>query len=335
MLKDPKLRVFLYNYFIKVGSFANLQKYDGKLYRELLAYKKKKAPESKESLSEWLQSQLMSKYAKRPKTKNIWKVVEYNSLVYSVAINIAGEVNTKEHLPVDMLNGFDNADHLKSAEPAYYKYLENHVPRWQGPVDKDYPGILRIEGYKYWGDNLTERCDFINDLIAFFKGNVNCQYLTPYINQRLRIMLATHGNLNLIGMDNLDLIYDLTDLKESTRATSIAELLELGGFHFEPVDYKYGDKALYLKRSTNYAVVLEGCDKEIMLAKEIYQLLKELGKLQEIYTEKHTMYGAEVEVLMVEVGGTTMPVHALYTRNIEGFVYKDMNTLNLRLANIS
>lgn len=335
MLKHRNLRVFLFNYLIQVGSFANLQKYDGKLYRDLLNYKKMKDPDSKDTLSEWLQGQLLSKYIRPKKTKSLWKVVEYNALIYSIAINIADEVNTMEHLPIDMLNGFENIDHMKSFEPAYVRFIENRIPRYQGQLPADYPGVMKVEGYKYWGENVTERTDFANDLLAFFKGSVKCQYLTPYIDYRLMRVLAVHGNLNLIGMDNMDLIYDLNELKNKTRMESIAEMLRLDRYHFEPVAYNYGDKALYLKRANNYAVVLDGCESEIIIAKEIYQVLKEQNKLQSIFIQETKNGAVTLKELMVDIEGSVIPVHALYTRNMNGFVYADRNTLNLRLTNIS
>lgn len=332
---ERNLLIYLNNYFIQNGSFKGISKINGRVYRYLLNMKKQHDPDTEMSLTEWLEEAVLYRMITPPRVKERLDINLYNALVNAVAVNVTQEVESMKHFPDTMLTGFVDARHMGNFEPAYLKFLEDRIPKYMGPLPEDSDTNLRVEGYKYWGPNLTEQCDFVSDLLAFFGGFRTCNYITPSIAQKLYRIIQKHGNLNFIGMDSMNTLHDLNMLTKNTRAKSISELLSSESIEFHPIEYDLNDNVVYVKKRQCYTVLLENDQRyEIVIGEELYKQLRKADLLQKIeLQEQNTNRGVIPMMVITSEEYNNLTLLNFFTRDTTKW-FKDGNPLNLRKENI-
>lgn len=382
-------RMFLLNYFVEHGSFANLSKRASGLYKRILQEKKEE-----EHYSEFLERELLPHrvqdhidpklfkhlrdfYAKETslsnkhlpkafesaltelaekldykvddlkhyldnnmifpetmvKIKRQFDVPAYNSLLSALALSILLEArNNPKRMNIEKLRKAKSFEGLRSIDPKTADYLSLKIPTYSGSSPD--PSVkIKLEGSKYFGVDLHLNTlpNILDDILYCLKGYMNNINLTPLVAYKLRKMVEVTGNLNRIGLDNMNLIADLDYLAQAGGFSTIKALLEGEGYTFTPISHEHAN---IIPCGKNYELILDDYEEgQILLDNNLKKPLEDLGLKSTLGVGIVNYMSENVHLLNCMYKGQVMLVHSLITKKNE-LKFKDRNTLNLLTANL-
>lgn len=171
----------------------------------------------------------------------------------------------------------------------------------------------------------------MDDIFFTLKGYSADKNLTPTMYFKLDRMMKACGNLNRIGLDELNLLEDLDELSMSLGFKSIRELLEEEGFKFEPIGF---DRVNFIDSGENYEVLIDGYeDAQIIVDPTLQKYLIDMKLDQTLNVFKVPFKNTEVSLLAYEYEGKMQLAHSLITKN-NNIKFKDGNSLNLTTKNL-
>lgn len=383
--------MYLLNYFIENGSFANLSKRASRLYKAIVEYKKADYPDM--SVADYLELKLLphreglsldtrsvrmlreyfSKKSELDKTQlgkpllkvltnmatskrmsldNLLKAInnvkifpelfrgvrhgidprDYNNLLTSIALSMLIESSGNQRINLEVLRDYTSFSELQASEPHVAEYLQSKVPIYKGALEGD-DLSLKLEGCYYYGNDLhlSGSLGLLNDFIFYFHGFMTTINISPSIAYKLSLMKEVSGNLNRIGLDEMNLLAELDAISLTLGFSSIKELLSSEGIEFTPVDNAHAN---YLPHGNNLELILDDYHEgQIIIDPMLSKMFRDM-KVEDTLTVATIPYqNQSIDILAFSHNDKPFLAHSLLTRN-NAIRFRNNNTLDLTAKNL-
>lgn len=262
-------------------------------------------------------------------------VGSYKAIIQSIVLNIIDDSLSDSNVKLSLLRDFEDSKHMALYEPNYLNFIRSRIPIYVGPVHSSMGSNVSyiVQGNTYYGerDLKLETIPSVTDDILFsLKGISTSTNLTQSIGYKMTKMIKHMGNLNYIGLDEMNLFQDLNDIVGDLGLSSIGELLEKEGINFEPIKET---NANFIQCKNNYELILMDFDKaQITIDSTIVPSLRKESIADTLEILEGEREGQHLTMLAVTIEGNKNFVYPLVSKTMT-MLFKDGNTLNITASN--